>query len=95
MSLDGQAVSVPIDDPTRDSIAAMLLERHIRAGTPVVLVVDCDSHWAAVVGRLGDRYLLADSADSELVLSMSEGELLQRWANPEARRGFYGVVIGV
>jgi hypothetical protein len=79
----------------RADIAAMQLERQIRSGHPVALVVDCDSHWAAVVGRLGDRYLVADSADSELVLSLSEGELLQRWANPEARRGFYGVVIGV
>jgi hypothetical protein len=33
----------------------------------------------AVVGLLGERYLIADAAENELVLSMEVDEVVQHW----------------
>jgi len=77
----------------RSDISAMFLRGLVMRGMVPIIAVDADSHWAAVVGVLGGRYLVADSAENELVLSYSEGELLQRWQNPGARKGFYALVL--
>lgn len=78
----------------KDDIALLKLDQNLRWGMPALLVVDADSHWVTVIGRLGEhRYLLCDPADSELVISLSEGELLQRWGTPGARKPYYAVVV--
>lgn len=77
----------------RSDVAAMYLKGLVDRGTVPIIAVDADSHWAAVVGRLGNRYLVADSAENELVLSYSEGELLQRWNTPNVRKGYYAMVL--
>src|SRR5690349_23329730 len=53
---------------TRADVALLQLLEALRAGRPVLLCVDNDSHYVAAVGTLGNRVLVADSADSELVL---------------------------
>lgn len=76
----------------RDDIAPLILRNSLQ-GQCAIIVVDADSHWVAVVGTNGPRYLIADSAENELVLSYSEGELLQRWQNPGARKGYYALLV--
>lgn len=67
---------------TRRDIALLKLEHAVRNGRPVVIAwrtQDPGDHWVAVVGVLGDRYLIADAADSELVLSLAVEELEAKW----------------
>ena len=78
---------------SRDEVATLFLRNWLDCGYAVVITVDGDSHWVAAVGRMGCQYLLADSADNELVIGLSEGELVQRWRNPETKRGFYGLAV--
>ncbi len=78
---------------SKDDVALLRLDRALAQGHAVLLVVDGDSHWAAAVGALGDRSLIADSAENEMVLSLSAGELAQRWMTPGMRKGFYGVAV--
>jgi ABC-type bacteriocin/lantibiotic exporter with double-glycine peptidase domain len=63
----------------RMDVAMLKLDHSVRKGRPAVLIVDQGNHWVAVVGTLGDRYLVADSGDSELVLSYGVGQLEGRW----------------
>jgi len=63
----------------RCDVAMLKLDRSIRIGRPALLVVDEGQHWVAVVGFLGERYLVADSGDSELVLSYTAAGLEERW----------------
>lgn len=80
----------------RDSHIAWLRTRHyLDLGCVLIVVVDADEHWATVVGQIGcgNRLLVADSADNELVLSYSAGELLQRWGHPESKKPYYAVVV--
>lgn len=64
---------------TRRDVALLKLEHAVRRGRPVILCVQDGSHWVAVVGVLGERYLVADAADSELVLSLTVDELEAKW----------------
>ncbi len=79
---------------TRSDIALLKLEHAVRRGRPVILCF-CDSqgnpgeHWVSVVGVLGERYLVADSADSELVISMGVDELESKWRDTK----YEGVII--
>ncbi len=70
---------------------AMLKLRHalLAEGRPVVMVWHAGEHWVAAVGMLGERFLIADSADIELVISMSAEEVAEKWADG----GFHGVVL--
>lgn len=63
----------------RIDVAMLKLEYAVRRGRPVLLTVDSGSHWIAVVGKLGERFLVADSADAELVLSYDGAQLEERW----------------
>ena len=65
----------------RGYVALLSLEHTVGKGRPALLVVDEGQHWVAVVGRLGDRFLVADSADNELVVSYDASTLLDRWAD--------------
>jgi hypothetical protein len=56
----------------------------LNLGRPTIICVDNSGHWVAVVGQLGvgsitTRYLVADSADMDLVLSYDFKDLLKRW----------------
>lgn len=73
----------------RTSVALAFLEGALSRGRSVVLCVDNDSHWVAAVGLLGDRVLVADSADNDLVLSYDLAGLAKRWG--EGR--YYGIAL--
>jgi ABC-type bacteriocin/lantibiotic exporter with double-glycine peptidase domain len=62
-------------------LAWRLLRGYLAEGIPVIMSVDKDSHWITAVGLIGERVLLADSADGETVVSRDAWSVLRRWAN--------------
>lgn len=79
----------PINE-RRFDVAHLRLERALRKGFAGILSVDGGEHWVAAVGLLGERVLIADPSDNELVLSYAPDALKARWS---AGNRFYGVVI--
>jgi ABC-type bacteriocin/lantibiotic exporter with double-glycine peptidase domain len=77
---------------TRDQAALGLMLYALENGRPLVCVVDRGEHWVAVVGRLGNRVLVADSADNALILSYGLEEWLARW-NCGGRAPYEAVVL--
>lgn len=76
----------------RTDIALMRLAEALRRGRPVVISWCTDTpgdHWVAAVGVLGDRYLIADSGDTELVRSFAVDELEMRWRD----KSYEGVIL--
>ncbi len=76
---------------TRQDVALLRLDKALRYGRPVILLVDDGQHWVAAIGQLGERYLVADGADNELVLSLDMAALAARWIEDE--RTYYGVIL--
>ncbi len=74
----------------RPDVAVLFLDNWLRVGRSAVLCVDHSSHWVAAVGVLGERVLIADPADNELVTSLPRAKLAERWAGPNR---YYGVVL--
>lgn len=75
----------------RSEVAFLRLDKALRLGRPVIICVGDGSHWVAAIGRLGPRYLVADSADNDLVVSKSQDELTKWWAE-KATNPYYGVI---
>lgn len=75
----------------RDSVIAInWMNTSIRLGAPVILCVDDWTHWVAVVGIIGDRYLVADSAHEELIIPYTDVELSDRWKKDKR---FYAIAV--
>lgn len=76
----------------KSDVALLKLEHALRRGRPVIIawrVLTPGDHWVAVVGVLGERFLVADAADSELVVSYAVDELEVKWRDTK----FEGVVL--
>lgn len=76
----------------RSDVALLKLEHALRAGRPVIIswtTEDPGDHWVAAVGMLGELFLIADSAEMELVMSFSVDEVQEKWDCG----GFDGVVL--
>ena len=74
----------------RSEVAAWALEYHLKSGNPALLVVDNDEHWIAVTGMLGDRLIIVDSADNDLLVYYTMAKFLFRWCGPSKRfTGFF------
>jgi hypothetical protein len=76
----------------RRDIALLRLRGALDQGRPVVLVWhdsegNPGGHWVAAVGMLGDRYLIADAADNELVLSLTVDEVATYWTDEGVYEG--------
>lgn len=73
------------------------LRSRLLSGDPVLLPVDFDgdtmSHWLVAIGLLGDRVLVADGADPEIVVSYSEDQLRRRWKMDTDPARYYGMTI--
>ena len=76
----------------REESAGWALSAFLRSGHSAVIVVDSDTHWIAVVGMLGDRFIVADAADNDLLLYYSLGELLSRWKNQNGKFGGFFLI---
>lgn len=75
----------------RADVAMLRLRFAIDVGRPVLVlwrVTDPGDHWVAVVGRLGETYLIADSGDHELVVPYSIEAVVNNWYDGS---GYYGV----
>lgn len=72
--------------------AAEALRRFLHKGFPVIMCVDNDEHWVCAIGVLGSRFLVADPADAELVLSYDPEKLTTRWKN-KTKKPYYGIVV--
>lgn len=73
--------AVEIKERRRD-VAALKLRHSIHSGRPVILLWTSASpgdHWVAAIGLLGDKYLICDSADLELVISLGIESVCTRW----------------
>lgn len=77
---------------SRRDVAFLRLDQALRMGRPVILSVANGTHWVAAIGRLGDRYLVADSDDNDLVISRDANALATWWAE-KTSRPYYGVVL--
>lgn len=83
-----------LNTPDRD-YAIMALRGAMVDGSVAICYVDADpdandsGHWVAVVGTLGRRFLVADGADRELVLSYDEDQFTARWETP----GHYALLV--
>lgn len=83
-----------INTPDRD-YAVMALRGAMVDGSVAICYVDADpesddsGHWVAVVGINGRRFLVADGADRELVLSYDEDQFIARWEVP----GHYALLV--
>lgn len=74
----------------REEVAGWLVESQLRAGNPGILVVDNDEHWVALIGMLNGTFIVADSADNDLLCFYSRNGLLDRWKSPTGRyAGFF------
>lgn len=72
---------------TKQFSALVELEHYLRMGRPMILCVDSGEHWVAAIGMLGHRFLVADPADNELVLSYDGSELARRWVDGKTYMG--------
>ena len=76
----------------KSDVALLKLEHALRHGRPAVIAWSSEvpgDHWVAVVGVLGERYLVADSANSELVISYEVNELEAKWRDSK----YEGVIL--
>lgn len=72
----------PYEIRTEDAALAMgALRDALHRGRPAILSVDADAHYVAAVGVLGDRVLVADGADNELVRGVADFRLSLRWGS--------------
>lgn len=77
----------------RPDIAILKLLAAHRAGSAAILCVDKYQHWVCSFGTLGDSVIhVADSADSEMVLHYSPGQLIERWQG-EGAKPYYGILL--
>lgn len=74
----------------RSEVAGWCLESALSSGHPAIIIVDNDEHYVAVVGKLGSVYIVADSADNDLLCFYSRDKLLERWKNEHNKySGFF------
>lgn len=78
---------------THADVALLRLGAVLSDGRPAVLLVDSWEHWVAVVGRLGHRYVVADSADLRQTIHSTPADFADRWGYPGVRNGFYGIAL--
>lgn len=65
----------------RREVARWCLEYHLHNGHPGLIIVDNDDHWVAVIGHLNGTYIVADTADNDLLVFYSAEGLLDRWCS--------------
>ena len=75
----------------RRETAGWALSASVRAGCPVIAVVDNLDHWVSVVGLLNETFIAVDGASNDLVLYYSLDDFLTRWESDTGK--FYGIIV--
>lgn len=70
--------------------ALVTLRGYVSQGAAALLASDADSHWIAVVGMSGVRFIVHDPATG--TESYSDKDLITRWRKERSKRPFYGIV---
>lgn len=66
----------------RPEVAIAFLRDSCRAGRAGVALVDEGEHYVAIVGRLGQRFVVVDPAHNDMVLCYNLDDWLARWRYP-------------
>lgn len=88
---------IHLEHPVREieeshpGFALVTLRGFLLGGAAAMLAVDQDSHWIAVIGVCGHRFIVHDPAAG--TFSYSDKELIPRWQKARAKLPFYAVVI--
>jgi ABC-type bacteriocin/lantibiotic exporter with double-glycine peptidase domain len=89
-ALDHLGFTSEVFDTAKVAHAKAALSKYLAQGMPMIVAVDQDTHWATVVGMLGDkRYVIVDS--ERTVKNKKENGvhvldirgLLRRWRKPD------------
>lgn len=78
---------------SRADVAVLKLQSRLRAGFPVILLVDNDDHWVVAFGVLGETVHVCDSAHADLVITYDLPDIMSRWKS-EGRKPYYGIALG-
>lgn len=86
---------VPLNVVGSAAQAVAALRGYLVTGCPVILSWDRGEHWVAAVATLGERVVIADSADTDLVRVFSPGETAARWRekSKEGRDIYCGIAV--
>lgn len=88
-ALDKLGYTSEVYETEKATHAKAALSKYIKDGMPMIVAVDQDTHWAAVVGKLGKRYVVVDS--ERTVKNKKENGvhvldirgLFRRWRKPD------------
>lgn len=79
--------SLPLVRAAADHEARRALTAQLEHGCPALLCVDQWEHWVAVVGGDGVRFVVLDSADPRVVVTLDWERLRDRWGYRDASPG--------
>ena len=86
---------------SKDQAAAWaFVKANVLEGRPCCLCIDQWTHWVAVIAVVGDRVILADSANTKKnksengIISLSRTDLCKRWRAPGESEPFYAIAVG-
>lgn len=96
-ALEALGFKVVIHETNLVGEAKKLVAKAVKAEQPLIIAVDKDTHWAAIVGMLGGRYVIVDS--ERTVKNKKENgvhvigtrELFRRWRKPNGT--MYGISV--
>lgn len=84
-----------------DQAAAWAFVRsNVLEGRPCMICVDSWGHWVTVIAIVGDRVILADSANTKKNMTengiepLTRPSLLGRWRCPAEEEPFYAIAVG-
>lgn len=76
---------------TSSRIAArQFINKHLDSGSPIIISVDDEEHWAVLARRNRSKYIWIDSADDRLVGSWDIADILD-WM--KCGQGYYAIAV--
>lgn len=78
-------------EESHPGFALVTLRGFIVQGTAALLASDADTHWLAVIGVSGGRFLVHDPAAG--TYSYNDTQLLERWRKSRSKAPFWGICI--
>lgn len=81
---------IQVHDP---ALAVAALRGFLDRGIVSILCVDNSQHWLLALATMGERVVIVDPADPELVLCYPPSELLGRWKAAGDPATYYSLVV--